>query len=77
MTPYSCPNHYSNGIQPVEIAESWGMLEPACVFNIIKYLNRYSHKGTPIEDIEKAQHYLSILKKEVERKNGKDTSTTP
>lgn len=31
------------------------------VGNIIKYLYRYRHKGTPVKDLEKAQVYLRWL----------------
>ena len=32
------------------------------VFNIIKYVIRYSKKGTPTRDIEKALDYLNMLR---------------
>ena len=27
----------------------------------IKYLSRFMHKGKPIEDLEKAKHYIDML----------------
>jgi len=35
------------------------------VGNIIKYLLRFEHKGNPVQDIEKAEWYLKLLKKKV------------
>ena len=29
--------------------------------NIIKYICRYKHKGTPSMDLQKAKHYLDML----------------
>lgn len=29
--------------------------------NAIKYICRYKHKGTPVEDLKKARHYLDKL----------------
>ena len=29
--------------------------------NVYKYVNRYRHKGTPIQDLTKAVHYLQAL----------------
>jgi hypothetical protein len=50
--------HYQVAIQPWDyiIANNLGYLE--C--NVIKYVTRYKNKGG-IEDLRKAQHYLSKL----------------
>ena len=37
--------------------------------NIIKYVTRFPHKGTPLSDLKKAKWYLEYLIKE-EEKNG-------
>lgn len=42
----------------MEKAEYVGFLK-GCIY---KYLHRYKHKGTPIEDIDKAIAYLHKLK---------------
>ena len=34
--------------------------------NVLKYVARYKFKGEPLQDLEKAQWYLSRLIKEVE-----------
>jgi hypothetical protein len=51
-------NHYQVAIQPWDyiIANDLGYLEG----NVIKYVTRYKNKGG-IEDLRKAQHYLSKL----------------
>lgn len=33
----------------------------ACRFNVWKYLDRFQHKGAPIEDLKKARHYIDLL----------------
>ena len=38
--------------------------------NVLKYIWRYNKKGTPVEDLKKAQQYLSLLIEE-EEKNGR------
>jgi len=58
------PKHYTNkGIQPWDAMKSWltknefrGYLRG----NVIKYIARYADKGG-VEDLNKAQHYLSKL----------------
>lgn len=57
-------SHYTKGgISPVEyiLANGWGFL----LGNILKYLHRFLFKGTPIEDLDKAAHYLQILREDV------------
>jgi hypothetical protein len=52
--------HYQQGsIQPIEfiLANDLGF----CEGNVVKYVTRYPHKGTPKEDLVKARHYLDIL----------------
>ena len=53
-------SHYKDlKIQPTEyiLANNLGFLEG----NVIKYVTRYKHKNG-VEDIDKAIHYLQILK---------------
>lgn len=60
-------NHYQRGeIQPVEFitANKLSFL----VGNIIKYLVRFPFKGTPLQDLEKARHYLDMLIEDVKRR---------
>ncbi len=57
------PPHYDYKIQPVDFIEANGL--GFCVGNVIKYVCRYDKKGTPLEDLEKASHYIEILKKRI------------
>jgi len=53
------PKHYNTGtIETIEYLESLGIAEDFCVGNAIKYLSRYKHKGTPVQDLKKAQWYI-------------------
>ena len=52
------PPHYDKGkIEVIDAIEAWD-LNFNCG-NVVKYVVRHKHKGTPIEDIEKAVWYLS------------------
>jgi hypothetical protein len=53
-------DHYSKlAIQPVTYinANKLSYLQG----NVIKYTTRYKDKGTPIQDLEKAKHYIEML----------------
>ena len=59
------PPHYTKGgIQPIDFIEAndldWHE------GNIIKYVVRYPHKGTPLKDLRKARFYLDRLIARVE-----------
>jgi hypothetical protein len=43
--------------------------EGFCWGNVNKYLVRYKHKGTPVQDLKKAQWYLERLIRIVEKDN--------
>ena len=52
------PPHYNKGkIEVIDAIEAWD-LNFNCG-NVVKYVVRHKHKGTPIEDIEKAVWYLT------------------
>lgn len=54
------PPHYTKGnIQPIEFIEANDLDFHEA--NIIKYVVRYPHKGTPVKDLEKARFYLDRL----------------
>jgi hypothetical protein len=62
------PAHYSNGkYTPWEIVDDW-KLEYYCG-NALKYICRHKHKGTPVQDIQKAIDcmikYKTNLEKEI------------
>lgn len=55
------PSHYTSEavevsyrLEPIDLCEQCGFL----VGNALKYLFRYRHKGTPLEDLKKARYYL-------------------
>ena len=53
-------NHYSQlAIQPVEYinANKLTYLQG----NVVKYITRYKYKGNPLEDLQKARHYIDML----------------
>lgn len=61
-------SHYKNlAIQPTEFILA-NKLDFAAG-NAVKYICRYPLKGTPLQDLEKAKHYIEILI-EREKKNG-------
>jgi len=63
------PPHYNTGkIEVIDAIEAWN-LNFNCG-NVVKYIVRHKHKGSPIEDIEKAVWYLTrylVQLKEEER----------
>jgi hypothetical protein len=53
-------NHYKEGsIEPITyiLANNLGF----CEGNVVKYITRYKHSGKPVEDLEKAKHYIDFL----------------
>jgi len=53
-------NHYNRGtIQPIDliIAQQLGF----CEGSIVKYICRYKHKGSAVQDLKKAQQYINWL----------------
>jgi hypothetical protein len=53
------PVHYNTGkYEVIDVILDWKL--GFCTGNVIKYVARADHKGTPIEDLEKAQQYLSF-----------------
>ena len=56
------PSHYQQGIEAIDIIESWGL--NFSLGNVIKYTLRAPYKGKQIEDLEKARWYLD---REIER----------
>jgi len=52
------PHHYNKGIETTDYISSWDM--SFIEGNIIKYVTRYKYKGG-VEDLRKAEWYLSLL----------------
>jgi len=56
------PSHYNSGeIEAITVIEDQGLGEAFCSGNIIKYIMRYKHKGTPLEDLKKVKWYTERL----------------
>lgn len=52
------PAHYAHGqIEPITAIEDWKL--GFCLGNVVKYVARAGHKGSPLEDLKKAQWYLN------------------
>lgn len=65
------PNHYHNGIQPIEAIETnFEQLETNGFLkgNVIKYVLRSNKKGKELEDLKKAQWNLNKLIERMENK---------
>ena len=50
------PSHYQQGIEPIELIESWDL--NFNLGNVIKYTLRAPYKENMIQDLEKAKWYL-------------------
>jgi hypothetical protein len=65
------PDYYKGDIETIDyieqITKELTGVEAICVFNIIKYISRYSKKNG-IEDVKKSQWYLNKLIKFLENK---------
>ena len=61
----SHPSHYNQGIEVIDIIESWDL--NFSLGNAIKYILRSPYKGKQIEDLEKARWYID---REINRLKG-------
>lgn len=59
------PSHYNQGIEPIEVIESWDL--NFNLGNVIKYTLRAPYKENMIQDLEKAKWYLE---RELQRLKG-------
>lgn len=63
--PVHYPMHYTQGkVECIDAIESSMTLDAFCGFlkgNALKYIWRYEKKGKAVEDLEKAQWYISKL----------------
>ena len=62
------PSHYQQGIEPIDIIESWDL--NFSLGNAIKYILRSPYKGKQIEDLEKARWYID---REINRLKDKES----
>lgn len=61
------PAHYGGADNPYEaikVIEAWGL--SYCLGNALKYICRADHKGSPVEDLQKA---IWFINREIERRN--------
>jgi hypothetical protein len=64
------PPHYGSGAyEHVKVAEAWGLVENAFIYNCTKYLARADKKGNRIEDLKKARWYLDREIKRLEKRS--------
>ena len=70
--PVNHPSHYTHGdIECIDAIEASMTFEAFCGYlkgNAQKYLWRYENKGTLIQDLQKAQWYISKLIDVIEKK---------
>ena len=64
----SHPSHYNQGIEAIDIIESWDL--NFSLGNAIKYILRSPYKGKQIEDLEKARWYID---REINRLKDKES----
>lgn len=74
------PSHYNQGnietiVMLKEITAPYPGFQGFLVGNIVKYISRANHKGTKLEDLKKAQFYLTNLISEVEEENNDKTTS--
>ena len=61
------PSHYNAGdIECIEAIEAAGYGIDFCAGNAMKYLWRFKHKGTPVQDVKKAEFYIKRLVQQLE-----------
>ena len=59
MSNVEHPAHYNMGrIEVIDAIEEWGFGEGFNRGNAIKYIARAGHKGSEIEDLQKAKWYI-------------------
>jgi hypothetical protein len=66
------PPHYNAGtIEVIDIIESITRdmkgITAVCAGNTIKYIARHPYKGTPLQDLRKAQWYLNKMIEQLEK----------
>jgi hypothetical protein len=54
-------HHTVGGIETIDVIEAKGHGESYCAGNVMKYIMRYRHKGSPLEDLKKARWYINRL----------------
>ena len=66
------PSHYTQGkYEVIDVLFDWDLPYP--LDNVVKYIARFRYKGTPKQDLEKAQFYLNYYIQHMEDKNDNGT----
>lgn len=69
--PVNHPPHYTQGgIEPIVVIEAWGL--GFHLGNVVKYVARADRKGSPIQDLKKAEYYL---RREIARREKEEPCT--
>jgi hypothetical protein len=76
------PEHYHPGeLECFKVAEAWGLIDDAYLFNVLKYLARHNKKGSTLDDLKKAQWYLNrrieVMEKETKPASSGRRKQTP
>lgn len=69
MSKPSVPHYTQSTIDTWDLMSDWFSPEEYHAYltgNVLKYLQRYRYKGTPVEDLGKAWDYLSELLESVQ-----------
>jgi len=69
-------SHYNQGkFETIEVARDHltpEEFEGAMKFQVMKYIDRYPHKGTPVKDLLKGDYYMQqLIRTRTERENDK------
>lgn len=79
MDAVNSPPHYNkSGIECIDaIRAALGPegFKSYCQGNALKYLWRHQYKGKPVEDLEKANWYITRLRNEILKEHNKDEDT--
>jgi hypothetical protein len=70
------PAHYTQGsIEVIDFIEDQKF--GYCDGNAVKYISRYRHKGTPLQDLKKARWYIQRLIENLEKEAHDKESDNP
>jgi len=74
--PVNHPSHYClGGIEVIDAIEAWDLGPHEA--NVIKYVARAKHKGKELEDLKKAQWYLTRKIKKLEAQDESQETHSP
>lgn len=59
-------DHYAGELQPIQVIQAWDL--GFCAGNVVKYVYRMNRKGgatEALQDIDKAIHYLQLMRQDL------------